>query len=70
MGHRNHHLCLWHLADKRGILDEVLNTSSHEVAVDLENVQTNTAEVVTKRKRITKDKEERNWSFSFTHCSE
>lgn len=65
MGHRNHHLYLWHLADKMGILDEVLNTLSYEVAVDSDNVRTNTAEVVTKRKRITEDEEEKTHKKNF-----
>jgi len=48
-----------------GILDEVLNTLSYEVAADSDNVRTNTQEVVTKRKRITEDEEEKKHKTIF-----
>ena len=65
MGHRNHHLHFWHLSDKMGILDDVLNTLSYEVAADSDNVRTNTQEVVTKRKRMSEDQEEKQHKKSF-----
>jgi len=65
MGHRNHHLYFWHLSDKMGILDDVLNTLSYEVAADSDNVRTNAQEVVTKRKRMSEDQEEKQHKKSF-----
>ena len=45
MGHRVHHLYLWHLADTMGILCRVLNVLSPEVAAGNENCPTDTAAV-------------------------
>jgi len=51
MGHKSHHLHLWHLSDKMGILNDVLNALSPEVAADSDNVRTDAAQVQNKRKR-------------------
>jgi hypothetical protein len=32
MGHKIHHLCLWHISDKMGVLKHVLHVLSAEVA--------------------------------------
>jgi len=44
-GHRTHHLYLWYLADMTGILSNVLNIMSAEVAANSKTVATDTAQV-------------------------
>ena len=65
LGHKSHHLFLWHLSDKMGILNDVLNTLSPEVAADSDNVRTDTSQVQNKRKRPGDDEEEKKHKRSF-----
>ena len=51
MGHRIHHLYLWHIADEMGVLSNVLNILSSEVGADGNNVPTDTAKTQKKRLR-------------------
>ena len=59
LGHRVHHLYLWHLADKMGVLQHVLNVLSCEVAGDSDNPPKGTSKVQRKRKSTIEDEEER-----------
>jgi hypothetical protein len=59
LGHRVHHLYLWHLADKMGALKNVLSTLSAEVGADGDNVHTDTSQVQNKRKRTEEEEEEK-----------
>ena len=52
MGHRIHHLYLWHLSDKMGVLSNVLSKLSPIVAADSAKVASDTAQV--QRPRNTK----------------
>lgn len=56
-GHRVHHLCLWHLADMTGILSNVLNIMSAEVAANSQNVATDTAQVQRSSKKRQADRD-------------
>jgi len=51
LGHRNHHLHLWHLADMMGASSNVLNVISPDCAANCENVATDAAAVQNPRKR-------------------
>jgi hypothetical protein len=59
VGHRVHHLYLWFLADKMGILSNVLNILSAEAGADGDNVHTDTQRVQRKRKSDTEDKHDK-----------
>jgi len=64
LGHRPHHLFLWHLSDVMGVLSRVLNVISPEVAANCENVALDVQQVQrssTKRRRDA-DKEEKKRS--------
>lgn len=50
-GHRVHHLYLWYVADKMGVLSNVLNILSAEAGADNDNVHTDTQKVQIQRKR-------------------
>jgi len=65
LSHKSHHLFLWHLSDKMGILNDVLHTLSPEVAADSDNVRTDTLQVQNKRKRPGDDEEEKKHKRSF-----
>lgn len=51
MGHRFHHLYLWHLLDLHGIMSLVLTKLSPEVAMDTDNVHADTQQVQKRRRR-------------------
>jgi hypothetical protein len=57
-GHRVHHLYLWYLADKMGVLANVLNMLNAEAGTDTENIHTDTQRVQ-KCHRDGHDKEEK-----------
>lgn len=66
-GHRNHHLYLWYLGDKMGVLSNVLNILSPAVGADNNNVHTDTARVQNRRKSRTgeEDTKEREHKKKF-----
>jgi hypothetical protein len=49
VGHRVHHLYLWYLANKMGILSNVLNVLSAKASADGDNVHTDTQRVQRKQ---------------------
>jgi hypothetical protein len=49
-GLKVHHLYLWHLSDKMGVLKNVLNVLSKEVAVDGDNIPSGLSQTQKKRK--------------------
>ena len=55
MGHRFHHLYLWHLLDLHGIMSLVLTKLSPEVAMDTDNVHADTQQVQTGRRRALRE---------------
>ena len=58
MGHKVHHLYLWYLADKMGVLQNVLNVLSSEVASDGDNIHATTQNVQhPQRSKLTQDDE-------------
>ena len=59
LGQRVHHLYLWYLADKMGVLKNVLNILSADVGADGDNVRTDTAEVHNRRRRRETEENER-----------
>jgi hypothetical protein len=50
LGLKVHHLYLWHLSDKMGVLKNVLNVLSKEVAVDGDNIPSGLSQTQKKRK--------------------
>ena len=59
LGQRVHHLYLWHLTDKMGVLQNVLNILSSDVGADGDNVRTNSSEVQNRRRRRDEEETER-----------
>ena len=59
LGHRFHHLYLWFLLDHHSIMSLVLTKLSADVAMDTENVHTDTQQVQRRRKKNAQDEEER-----------
>jgi hypothetical protein len=59
LGHRNHLLYFWYLADKMGVLSHVLNVLSSDMAGDGDQVNRNTQQVQQRRKNAALDAVER-----------
>ena len=55
MGHRFHHLYLWHILDIHSIMSLVLTKLSPDVAMDTENVHTDTQQVQRRRRKAAED---------------
>ena len=52
LGHRLHHLYLWQIADKMGVLQDVLCVINAEVGGDGDNIHTDTAQVQHRRTSV------------------
>ena len=65
LGHRPHHLMLWHWADEMGVLSNCINVLSAEVGADGDNVHVDTAKVQKKRSREVEDKDDREEKKAF-----
>jgi hypothetical protein len=59
LGLKIHHLYLWHLSDKMGVLKNVLNVLSKEVAVDSDNIPSGLSLTQKKRKSAVSSDEEK-----------
>jgi hypothetical protein len=65
VGHRVHHLYLWYLADKMGVLSNVLNVLSAEAGADGDNVHTDTQKVQRKCKSDSDEKKDKEDKRAF-----
>ena len=65
MGQRFHHLYLWVLLDRAGIMNLVLTRLSPEVAMDCDNIHTDTAQVQRRRRKKNEDDAERQQKRTF-----
>ena len=52
LGQRSHHAYFWDISEEVGVLDNVLNVLSDDVAADCDNVPSGTATVQNKRRKI------------------
>ena len=59
LGHKHHHLYLWYLADKMGVLKNVLNILSTDVAADGDRVHKDTSSIQQARRRNNEDEKEK-----------
>jgi hypothetical protein len=65
LGHRVHHLYLWYLADKMGVLKNVLNILSADVAADGDRVHKDTQQVQNARRKVQEDDKEKKERRAF-----